>query len=93
MIVLKQTLTTIIKFQTIPTQTIQKIRETEDLDMSNHPVRPVVELTTPKKIVTLEQAQRADRFPGMDDRKDKTNPNREMFKATEMGMSKLQPRL
>ena len=47
MVVLKQTLTPTIKFQTIPTRTIQKIRETEDLDLSIQSVRPVVELTTP----------------------------------------------
>ena len=58
-----------------------------------HPVTPVVELTTPQRIVTLEQMQRTDRLPGIDDRKDKTKSSREMLKATQMGMSKLQPKL
>ena len=93
MVVLKQTLTPIIKFQTIPTRKIQIIKETEDLDLSTHPVRPVVELTVPKRNGTLEQTQRTDRLPGIDDRKDKTKPNSDMLKATQMGMSKLQPKL
>ena len=67
------------------------IRETEDLDLSSHPVRPVVELTTPQRNVTLEQTQLTDRLLGIDDRKDKTQSNWEMLEATQMGMSKLQP--
>ena len=93
MVVPKQILTPTINFQTIPKRTIQIIRETEDLYMSSHPVRPVVELTTPQKNGTLEQTQQKDRFPAKEDRKDKTKSNREMRKATQMGMSKLQPKL
>ena len=93
MVVLKQTLTPIIKFQTIPTRTIQIIKETVNIDLSTHPVRPVVELTFPQRNVTLEQTQRTDRLPEIDDRTDKITPNREMLNATQMGMSKLQPRL
>ena len=59
----------------------------------SHPVRPVVELTTPQRNVTLEQTQQTDRVPGIDDRKDKTKSNAEMLRATQMGMSKLQPKL
>ena len=93
MLVPKQTLTATIKFQTTPKWTIQIIRETEDLDLSSNPVRHVVELTTPQRILTLEQTQRTDRLRGIDDRKDKTKSNREVRKATQMGMSKLQPKL
>ena len=93
MVVLKQTPTPTIKLQTIPTRTIQIITEAEDLDMSSHPVRHVVELTTPQKNFTLEQTQRTYRLPGTDDGKDKTQSNREVLKATQMGMSKLQPKL
>ena len=89
----KQTLTPAIKFQTIPKRTIQIFKETEDLDLSFHPVRPVVELTTPQRNVTLEQTQQTDRLPGIDHRKDKTKSNRELRKATQMGISKLQPKL
>ena len=39
---------------------MQKVKETEGLDLSSHPVRPVVELTTPQRNVTLEQTQRTD---------------------------------
>ena len=92
MVVLKQTLTPTTKFQTIPTRTKQIIKETEDLDLSIHPVRPVVEVAIPQRIVILEQTQRTDRLTGIDDREEKTNPNREMLKATQMGMSKLQPK-
>ena len=46
-----------IKFQTIPTPSIQIIKETEYLDLSTQLVRPVVELTTPQRNVTLEQTQ------------------------------------
>ena len=49
MVVPKQTLTPTIRFQTIPKRTIQTIKETEDLDLSSHPKRRVVELATPQK--------------------------------------------
>ena len=93
MVVIKQTPTTTVKFSTIPTQTIQIIKKTEDLDLSTHPVRPLVKLTTPQRNVTLEQTQLTDRLLGIDGRKDKNNSNREMHKATQMGISKLQPKL
>ena len=93
MVELKQTFTPTIKFQTKPTRTIQRIKETEDLDLSTHPVRPVVELATPQTNVTLEQTQRIDRLRRIDDGKDKTKSNRETLKATQMAMSKLQPKL
>ena len=76
MVVLKQTPTLTINFQTQPTRTLQIIKEIEDLYLSSHPVRPVVELTTPQRNVTLVQTQRTDRLPGIDDRKDKTKPNK-----------------
>ena len=94
MVVPKQTLTPTTKYQTIPKQTIQVIKETEDLGLSSHLVRPVVELTTAQRNATLEQTQQTDRLPGIDDRKDKkTKSNREMHKATQMAMSNLQPKL
>ena len=92
MVVLKRTLTPTIKFQTIPTRTIQIIKETEGLDLSFHLVRPVVEQTTPQRNATLEQTQLTDSLPGIDDRKDKTKSSREMLKATQMGMFNLQPK-
>ena len=63
MVVLKQPLTLIVKLQTIPTRTTQIIRETEDLNLCSHPVRPLVELTTSQENVTLEQTQRTNRLP------------------------------
>ena len=92
-VVTKQTPTPTIKFQAITRRLIQTIRETEDLNLSSHPVRPVVELTTPQRIITLEQTQQTDRLPGIDNRKDKTKSNREMLKESQMRMSKLQPKL
>ena len=74
-------------------ENIQIINETEDLDLSSHPVTPVVELTTPQRNATLEQTQQTDRLRGIDDRKDKTKSNREIHIATQMRMSKLQPKL
>ena len=88
-----QTLTPTTNLQTIPKQTIQIIRESEDLDLFPHPVRHVVELTTPQRNAILEQTQQTDRLHGIDDRKNKTKVGRVMLKATQMGMSKLQPRL
>ena len=93
MVVPNQTLTPTINFRTILKQTIQIIKETEDLDLSSRPLRPVVELTTPKRNATLEQTQQTDRLPGIDDRRDKTKASREMLRATQMGMSNLQPKL
>ena len=63
MVVPNKTLTPTTKFQTIPQRTIQRIKETEDLDLSSHPVRPVVELTTPQRKATLEQTEQTDRLP------------------------------
>ena len=93
MVVPKQNPTPSIKFPAITTRTIQLIEDTENPDLSTHPVRPVVELTTPQRNVTLEQMQQKDRLPGIDNRNDKTKSNREMLKATQMGKSKLQPKL
>ena len=93
MVVPKQTPTPTTKFQTIPKRTIQIIKETEYLDLSSHHVRPVVELTTPQRNVTLEQTQQTDRLPGIDVRKDKTKSNREMLKATQTATFKLHPKL
>ena len=59
--------------------------------MSTHLLRPVGKPTTPQKKTTLEQTRQTDRLPGTDDRKDKIKSNREMPKATQMDMSKLQP--
>ena len=91
--VVKQTLTPTVNFRTISTQTKQIIKETEDLDLSTHLVTHVVELITPQRNVTLERTQRADHFPAIDDRKDKANLNREMLKATHMGIFRLPPKL
>ena len=93
MVVVRQTLSPIVKFPTIPTQTRQIIRETENLDLSTHPVRPVVELNTLQRNVILEQTQRTARLARINDQKGKTKPNREMLKANQMVMSKLQPKL
>ena len=94
MVVPKQTLTPTIKFHTIPKRTIQKNKKkTEDLDLSSHPVRPVVEIITQQRVFASEQTQQTDRFPRIDDRKDKTKSNRERRKATQKVMSKLQPTL
>ena len=89
MVVPKQTLTPTIKHQSQTRRTIQIIKETEDLDLSFHPVRHVVEQTTPQRDATLEQTQRTNRLPEIDGQKDKTKPNREILNITRMGMSKL----
>ena len=89
MVVPKQTLTPTIKHQSQTRRTIQIIKETEDIDLFFHTVRHVAEQTTPQRDASLEQTQRTDRLPGIDDRKDKTKPNREVLKITRMGMSKL----
>ena len=60
--VVRQTLTPTIKYPTTPTQTIQTIKKTDDLDLSTYPVRPVATLTTPQRIVTLERRQQTDRL-------------------------------
>ena len=89
MVVPKQTLTPNTKHQSHTRLTIQIIKETENLDLSFHPVKHMAEQTTPHRDAALEQMQRTDRLPGTDGRKDKTKPNREILKITRMGMSKL----
>ena len=93
MVVPKQTPTPTKKFQAITRGTIQITEQRENLDLSTHPMRPVEELTTQQRTVTFEQTQQTDRLPGIDNPEDKTKSNREMLKATQMGMSKLQPKL
>ena len=63
MVVVRQILTPTTTFSTIPTQAKQMIKKTEDLNLSTHPVRPAVKLTTPQRNVTLEQTQRTYHFP------------------------------
>ena len=82
MVVVKQTLTPTVKFPTISTQTNWIIKKTENLHLSAHLLRPVANLTTPQRNVTLEQTQLLDRLLGIDGRKDKTKSSREMLKAT-----------
>ena len=88
-VVPKKTLIPTTKNQSQTRRTIEIIKETEKLDLSFHPVRHVPEQTTPQRDATLGQTQRTDRLPGIDGRKDKTKPNREILKITRMGMSKL----
>ena len=63
------------------------------LDLSSHPVRHVVELTTPQRNAILEQTQRTDRLHEIDGWKDRTKASRIMLKITQMEMSRLQPKL
>ena len=65
------------------------MKETEGLDLSSHPVRHLVDPTTPQRNATLEQTQQTESLHLIDDRKDKTKFNREMLKVTQTGMSKL----
>ena len=67
--------------ETKPTQTIQILKKTEDIDLSTHLVRRAVRLTTPRRNVILEKMQRIDHLPGIGDQKDKTKSNREMLKT------------
>ena len=67
-------------------------QKTENLDLSTHPMRPVVKLTLPQRNVILEQTQLIDRLPGTDGRMDRIRSNKEMPKTIEMGMFKLQPK-
>ena len=89
---MKQTLTPRKNFQQT-TQTKPVIKKSEDLDLSTHPVRLVVKLPIPQRKATLEQTQQTDRLTRTGDRKDKTKSNREMLKATQMGLFKLQSKL
>ena len=76
----------------MPTQITKTISKTKDLDPSTDLVRPVVKPTTPQTTVSSEQTQRTDHLPETYDQKDKIKSNRELPKATQMGMFKLQPK-
>ena len=91
----KQTLTptTITKLQTIPKETIKIIKESKNRDLSFHPVRLLLEITIPQRNATLEKMQQTDHRHVIDDLKDRTKVNRILLKATQTGMSKLQPKL
>ena len=81
-IMVKQALTPTTNILTKPTQTIQIIKKTQELDLSAHTVRPVVYLSNPQRNGTLEQTQRTDRLLGTDDLKVEIKSDREMPKAT-----------
>ena len=49
--------------------------------------------STPQRNATFEQTQQTDRLYEIENRKDKTKISRIMLKATQKGMSKLQPKL
>ena len=83
-IVVTQTLTPTIKILTIPTPAIQIFKKTENLHLSNHPVRTVVKLTIAQRNVTLERTQRTDHLPETNGRKDKIKSNRATPKATQL---------
>ena len=51
MVVVEQTLTPTMKFPAVPTQAVQKIKNTGELDLSTHPVRPLAKLTTRQRNV------------------------------------------
>ena len=65
------------------------IHRDKNRDLSFHPVRNVVEITTPQRNATLEQMQQTDRLHEIDDRKDRTKVNRILLKATQTAMFKL----
>ena len=90
MVVPQHTLTPTTKHQSQTRLTIQIIKETEDLDLSFHPVRHVAEPTTPQRDSTLEQTQRTDRLLEIDGRKDKTKPQQRNTQKNRMAMPKLQ---
>ena len=62
-IVVRKTQTPTIKFLRLPMQTLQIIKKTENINLSTHPVRPVVKPAIPQRNVTLEQTQLIDRLP------------------------------
>ena len=62
------------------------LKKTKNLDLSIQLVGPVVKVTIPQRNVILDQSQRTDRLSGTDDRKDKIKSNREMPKATQIGV-------
>ena len=69
------------------------MKETEDQNLSSHPVRHVVELTTPQRDAILEQMERIDRLHEIDDRKDRNKASKMMLKTSQMEMSQVQPQL
>ena len=58
-----------------------------------HPVSHVEKQTTPQRNATLEPMQPIDRFPGIEDRKDKIRSQKEPAKMTLMKLLKLQPKI
>ena len=91
--VVRQTLTPTKRFSTTEPQLIQKIKQSENQDLSTHLVRPVVKLTIPRRNVTFEQTQLIDRLPGTNGRKEKIRSNKERPKTIQMQILKLQPKL
>ena len=93
MVVPNKTLTPTIKFSNNTKANNTNNQRDRKCRPAFPPCGTCVELTTPQRNVPLEQTQQTDRLPGIDDRKDKTKSNREMLEATQMRMSKLQPKL
>ena len=91
LLVVRQHLTPTKTFPTIPTQTRQKIKKTENLDLSIHPVRPMVKVTTPRRNVTLEQMQRTDRLPERMTGRTKSSPTEKCPKQLRWECSSCSP--
>ena len=72
---------------------MQIFQKTENLDLSTHPVRPVVKLNIPQRNITLGQTQLIDCLSGTDGRMDRISSNKEVPKIIQMGKFKLQPKL
>ena len=68
-------------------------RDRRSRPVFRHPVRHVVEQTTPQRNAILEQTQRTDRLHEIDGQKDRTKASRIRLKITQMEKSRLQPKL
>ena len=65
---------------------------TENLDLSTHLVRILVEMTLSQRNATLEQMQLIDRLAGIDGRMDRIRSNKEMLRTIQMWTFELHPK-
>ena len=81
------TRTATLTILTTTTGTVPEPKESQKL--FTHPVRHVVRQTIPQRDAIIEPMQPIDRLPGRDDRKDKFRSKKELFKMTQMKITRL----
>ena len=72
--------------------TTQTIENTENRELSTHPVKPVAKSIPPQRNASIKPMQQIDRFLGIEDRCDRVRINGRTHKTTRMKLSWPRPK-